>query len=1430
MSYSLGEAKLILDADAEPLLNTTAKSYSDVQRITTLFVKYMADQNNVRVKDVKAAAQSIIKEEKELNAQLKKEAKAAADDRKKTTQELLKYNQSIAKEEIASFKQLLKERDKAVREQQAAAKKASADALKYEQKALRDAAAERRKIEDEENRRRRADAQAQRNSFGGRLLRGLPGDIATIAGFGAIASGAVLVREALVTVTEATLKQEQAQRSLNAAFGETQLIFKNTSDSLAQSFGRVTSEVEQASAALGVLQNQSNLSGKEINALQQIALDLQAAYGGDLREAFRSAAAAVLGETEALEKYGIVLQEGVLKNSKLLTEEEKRRFTTMSESEKQMIRYRVLVEEAAKVQGAAAARAREAAGGFDQLNRGADELAKTVGGELVKEFGGLAGVIGTAAEALAAFIKQGREFRDLRNQVLQGNDSNWYERNIEANLGYFAPRLPNYLRPSGMGPEQRANIAAERVKEDEEQARRRAEVRQELLDAEKAEKARRDKEEAELKQARERIEAGLKYAHAQELKRIDDQKKAREAELEYALRDVDARKNAELRRIADTENARKAAAELELARIQKEKDVAIKAAEDRKDSDLERIRVSRDATEKAAEDQIRQLEIERDRRKRANEETKTNELSRLETEKEGRDRLREQEDREIAASIKKKERDLEDNHRTELRRLERQGEAARERYNKEIRKIDDKEKREDINEEKANRRHDRRLQQIDDERDAQLKALEKEADERIHLIDAELDKFESAERARDAIRRRRELGQKAADAALELRRATGTQNPADRFAAQQKLIGAIRIGDTQAIEKAQRELTEIVGQGQEAIELAQRNLFDVQEDLRNEDIKQTEDQQKEKLQSEKERIQEQLKLDKERIQEESTRERRQEEERDKRRDDRSKKDKRAAEEAKRAAQDRLNDTLKNIETEQEKEEDKNKRLKRELDDLVEHNKQTLEDRRADEDQAYEDAVEAAQERYRQEQIAIDETYNGEEHGYIPAIRRALKESQDSYEGQTREVENRYKTEREEIARTYDDEVTGLIPAFRRAQRAAEIEYGKLVETTRTKFEEIRQAVQDKYRNPDGKSGIIDQLDNLKKATDDKLREVLDSFEQHAKGLVAPGGVIQVQWETATNQAKNYFDYVQRRTNEMNTKKPNTTSPLIIGPGPNITGGPGVLVPNPDYIPPSGAESAVPPLQDKPTSNVPVKDPNSNYGPFVTAANNGSYWTAEGTHRVEGATDNKGAADVFGPIGTPIYAAVDGTLRPLTDRSGGNAAILTGNNGYYYYLAHGNIPFISGRVQRGQQIGEIGDTGSAKGTPPHLHFAIATDPSIFDRLQGKGNIRGDASYWRTRDKGYLFNNPTMYMDLRTGERGVMAERGPERLLGREVTDKLGKGVLRLEPNYDNVMNMMHAGPTTNNRSTVVNISGIGMDDVVREVKRQLRREELLYGRK
>ncbi|MGB7363589.1 MAG: M23 family metallopeptidase, partial [Rhodococcus sp. (in: high G+C Gram-positive bacteria)] len=91
--------------------------------------------------------------------------------------------------------------------------------------------------------------------------------------------------------------------------------------------------------------------------------------------------------------------------------------------------------------------------------------------------------------------------------------------------------------------------------------------------------------------------------------------------------------------------------------------------------------------------------------------------------------------------------------------------------------------------------------------------------------------------------------------------------------------------------------------------------------------------------------------------------------------------------------------------------------------------------------------------------------------------------------------------------------------------------------------------------------------------------------------------------------------------------------------------------------------------------------------------------------------NHNGVDFAGPIGTPIYAFTDGTVREAGPASGfGNWIILdhqidgkTYSTVYGHMRGDGVLVSAGQHVTAGQEIGLIGNAGESTG--PHLHFEV-----------------------------------------------------------------------------------------------------------------------------
>jgi murein DD-endopeptidase MepM/ murein hydrolase activator NlpD len=84
-------------------------------------------------------------------------------------------------------------------------------------------------------------------------------------------------------------------------------------------------------------------------------------------------------------------------------------------------------------------------------------------------------------------------------------------------------------------------------------------------------------------------------------------------------------------------------------------------------------------------------------------------------------------------------------------------------------------------------------------------------------------------------------------------------------------------------------------------------------------------------------------------------------------------------------------------------------------------------------------------------------------------------------------------------------------------------------------------------------------------------------------------------------------------------------------------------------------------------------------------------------------------DIFAPRGTPVRSTTRGVVvKRGWNRLGGKRMLVFGTGGWFHYYAHLEAWAswqIGDRVEVGTILGTVGDSGNARGTPPHLHYGI-----------------------------------------------------------------------------------------------------------------------------
>ena len=140
------------------------------------------------------------------------------------------------------------------------------------------------------------------------------------------------------------------------------------------------------------------------------------------------------------------------------------------------------------------------------------------------------------------------------------------------------------------------------------------------------------------------------------------------------------------------------------------------------------------------------------------------------------------------------------------------------------------------------------------------------------------------------------------------------------------------------------------------------------------------------------------------------------------------------------------------------------------------------------------------------------------------------------------------------------------------------------------------------------------------------------------------------------------------------------------------------------------------VRPRPRPEKSQPEPPAQPTPIVPAAT--GVFPVAGAHTLGNAEGRFGSArsghshegqDIMAASGTPVVSPLNGVIRFVDNQpsGAGHYIVLAADDGRTFFFAHlvaGSISVAEGaRVSAGQQIGQVGSTGSSTG--PHLHFEI-----------------------------------------------------------------------------------------------------------------------------
>lgn len=1147
-------------------------------------------------------------------------------------------------------------------------------------------------------------------------------------------------KQGLDYIVQKTRDAQQAQFTLNRTYGASaQELSRYATQLSAANSGSATS-AKEAAAAFGSLSKNYGYSTAQIKTLLQVSADLAAVHGTTVAEAANRLQSALRGEGEAAEYLGLTLNSNAVQAMAKMTDEQRKNYQSLNQIEQSQIIYNELLRQAAPFQGTAAERAHDQAGAQDRLNAQIDNTAVKLGTTFVPllgqvaikyadlaesgsnvvggldDLGGAFGQTGTAAKlfgaALDVFVPElgaAKTVLDLTGEALHG---------IRAGLdsaaeGYriLTGAQREWQGQSGggsggfdaQGPslqEQQSERSARRagLQQDADQVQRLAEQHLQTIKSQDAldeESYQREKTRlGKRKQDAEDTNAALRDSRLAAIHTME-QASDREAQAErtrvevqrdHELQALSDERDAALKSLDERAQAARVASEAAIQAAERERDASLKGYADERDAALATIAQEQEATVARRQSEDRGREDARRGEDRTRETAHQAELDRIQSETDARSKARKSEQDGINARRDTALRDLQD---------ERDAEQGRH---------DDAQRDLDLERTAAQAAHDLSLQRLSEERDAEqrrhddaLKHIQAETDARTAAIDREIAQLDAEGQAQQDRSSQRALQREKKQASADLATAQAAGDPAQIAQAQQ------RVQDLQAQQRdaarerertaRRQDLEQQKADAQDAGQARQQQLDTQQQaELAARDGQQ---------QAADAALAAQLKDLDTRKQAEA---------------DTTQATLKGYDQQAQAARDAADAELAALSDRAEKEqaEDQARQQRAQagyqadsqrLQDLRLLQDRERQDERAAEDAAYQARQTKAQDTYQAEADALKVLYEGPG-GILERLKQSETAQQASFDTQKSQSQAYYTDQQRQLDAHYNDPIDGVLARMDASTQRQRDAYAAQTTDANTFYTQQQGRIDTLYGTGDPTGSGL--LDNLQKARDDT----------HSS-LVAQATEWQT-WHDALVGKDGTSGYIG------DALKLLSDFTKAIGDIPNVVVTPAPDQPQPRPIPGS-AGGALPSAGAGGSAAFPVQA-------VIRHALPGTTESSHGTH--EGGP----AVDIYADRGEPIYAPVGGTSSPVVYSKGGNTTTLQGDNGLWYYFAHGNVPFVGGPVTAGQVIGQVGDTGNARGGPTHVHFAI-TDDGDFSRgiNGGSGNIVPGFDYWNP-DVGSIQDDP------------------------------------------------------------------------------------------
>ena len=206
---------------------------------------------------------------------------------------------------------------------------------------------------------------------------------------------------------------------LSYSFGENMADIEAWAQAFGDAAGRSKYEMAQMAGQLGAVLNpmldkNTEAAAEMSKGLSELAVDLASFFNTADEQAGRALLSGIVGETEPLKRYGIIMTQEALK---MYMKEKgiKGNIATMSQAEKTQLRYNFILEKTTSAQGDAIRTAHEYANASRALRSKVSELAVDAGAKLLPIMGAMVQI---GRRVVTAILEISRESRILESALL----------------------------------------------------------------------------------------------------------------------------------------------------------------------------------------------------------------------------------------------------------------------------------------------------------------------------------------------------------------------------------------------------------------------------------------------------------------------------------------------------------------------------------------------------------------------------------------------------------------------------------------------------------------------------------------------------------------------------------------------------------------------------------------------------------------------------------------------------------------------------------------------------------------------------------------------------------------------------------------------------------------------------------------------------